>query len=131
MAQPHAIDSQGPVPGKAPQPGHNNLAAEATAYVRRVEQLLEDLEAEKADYQKAANTIRQDIKLVYDDAQRDGVPVKELKAVVEVRRLERKADACRDGLGTSERETFDQIGAALGDFGDTPLGQAALERAGM
>jgi uncharacterized protein (UPF0335 family) len=131
MADATVRDSQGEVPGPAPRPGHNSLGEQAKSYVGRIERLLGDLEVEKETYRDIANGIRDDIKLVYAEAQGDGVPVRELKAVIKARRLERKADACRDGLGTSERETFDQIRAALGDYSDTPLGQAALERAGM
>jgi uncharacterized protein (UPF0335 family) len=133
MAEARLRDSQGEVPGPGPaaRPGHNGLGEAAKGYIKRIEALLGDLEDEKESYQERAEEIREDIKLVYAEAQHDGVPVKELKAAVKARKLERRAASVRDGLGMSERETFDQIRHALGDLADTPLGGAVLERASM
>lgn len=58
-----------------------------------------------------------------------GVPVGELRAVIKVRSLERKAKAARDDLDLAERETFDQIRHAIGDLEGTPLGDAAVAKA--
>jgi F0F1-type ATP synthase membrane subunit b/b' len=118
-----AHDSQGEVPGA----GHN-FGELAKAFVARIEERLGVLDHHKADYKAAVRLIREDIKLIIDDAKQAGIPKRELKAVVRTRELERRVAAVRDELETVERETFDQIRMALGDFGDTPLGQAALDR---
>jgi F0F1-type ATP synthase membrane subunit b/b' len=116
-------DSQGDVPGA----GHN-FGELAKTFVERIEWRLSDLDKHKAEYKAMAKVIREDIALVIDDARRAGIPKRELKAVVKSRELERRIAAVRDELATVERETFDQIRMALGDFSDTPLGQAALDR---
>jgi F0F1-type ATP synthase membrane subunit b/b' len=118
-----AYDSQGDVPGA----GHN-FKELAKAFVARIEERLGELDRHKTGYKAAVKEIREDIKLIIDDAKAAGIPKRELKAVVRTRELERRVAAVRDELETVERETYDQIRMALGDFGDTPLGQAALDR---
>jgi uncharacterized protein (UPF0335 family) len=120
-------DSQGDVPAGA---GHNQITAQsAKQYVDRIERLYDDLASEKGEYMRKAKTIREDIALVLDDAKTAGIPKKELKAVIKTRDLERRAQAIRDDLEADSQETFDQIRVALGDLADTPLGEAALDRA--
>jgi uncharacterized protein (UPF0335 family) len=122
-------DSQGAIPESVPGLGHNVFQPEAAKeFVARVERLLDDLATEKGEYMRRAKTIREDIALVLDDAKAAGVPKKELKAVIKTRELETRAAAIRDDLEGDAQETFDMIRAALGDFSDTPLGQAALDR---
>jgi hypothetical protein len=123
-------DSQGDVPEGAPGMGHNGFRPEAAKeFVARVERLLDDLASEKGEYMRKAKAIREDIQLVIDDAEAAGIPKKELKAVIKTRELETRAAAIRDDLEGDAQSVFDMIRAALGDFADTPLGQAALDQA--
>jgi uncharacterized protein (UPF0335 family) len=123
-------DSQGNVPGGAPGMGHNAFGPDvARQFVERIERLLDDLASEKGEYMRRAKTIREDIALALDDAKAAGVPKKELKAVIKTRDLEMRAAAIREDLEGDAQETYDMIRAALGDFSDTPLGQAALGQA--
>jgi uncharacterized protein (UPF0335 family) len=64
-------------------------------------------------------SLRADIKDSYEKARDAGIPVKALKAVIKVKRLEQ-------ALAPDVAEDYDQIRHALGDLADTPLGQAAM-----
>ena len=58
-----------------------------------------------------------------------GVPMKVLKATIKQRELQRKIEGIPEKFEDETRETFDMVCQALGDFGDTPLGGAAKDRA--
>ena len=96
-----------------------------TRLVGSIENHFEELESELGVYRAKCKSIRESIDACYSEAKAFGIPTKELRAVVNVRKLERKLAAQRDKLETEERETFDQIRHALGDLADTPLGRAA------
>src|SRR5262245_14325859 len=66
--------------------------------------------------------IGDDIKDVYSEAKGNGFDVKALKAIV--KRLKKDADEV-----SRHEETVEAYLAALGDFINTPLGAAAMERA--
>jgi uncharacterized protein (UPF0335 family) len=95
--------------------------------VGRIEQHLADLLSERGAYMNRCRGIREGITAAYDDAKAHGIPKKELKALIRTRELERKIEQTRDDLENDERETFEQLQEALGDFGNTPLGQAAVD----
>jgi uncharacterized protein (UPF0335 family) len=73
--------------------------------------------------------IREAITGIYDEAKDAGIPKKELRALIRTRELERKIEQTRADLEADEQATFEQLAEALGDFGNTPLGQAALDGA--
>jgi len=118
---------------QAPPPAGHNGPMPADDVVRnftaRVEKLHDELDTEKGEYMRRCRSIRDDIKNVLVEASDAGVPRREFKAVIKVRLLEKRADAVRDELEPDEAETFDTIRTALGDYSDTPLGQAALAKA--
>jgi uncharacterized protein (UPF0335 family) len=95
-------------------------------FVATIEEIHEQLESEKGQYMKRCQSIRDDIKLVYDEAKDAGVPKKELKAVIKTRAKQRELDALREDLEADERDTYDMIRHALGDLADLPLGVAAM-----
>jgi uncharacterized protein (UPF0335 family) len=95
--------------------------------VGRIEESLADLLSERGAYMQRCRVIREAITAVYDDAKEKGIPKKELRALIRTRELERKIEQTRSDLEADELETFEQLAEALGDFGNTPLGQAALD----
>lgn len=97
--------------------------------VGRIEGCLADLLSERGAYMNRCRGIREGITAVYDDAKDHGVPKKELKALIRTRELERKIEQTKADLEADEAATFEQLQDALGDFGNTPLGQAALDGA--
>ena len=89
--------------------GHDQLLA----FVERIERL----NAEK-------KTISEDISEVYSEAGSSGFDVKALRAVIRLR--------AQDAQQRQEFEMIlDTYKSALGMIADLPLGQAAIERAGL
>jgi uncharacterized protein (UPF0335 family) len=87
-------------------------ANELRSYVERIDRL----EDEKA-------TIAEDIRAVYGEAKSKGYSVKALRAIVRERRQD--TDTKREF-----ELVLDEYRAALGMLDGTPLGNAAIERAG-
>ena len=98
--------------------GHNSEAAHRfakdhlKAFVERIERLEEEKKA-----------LADDIRDVYAEAKGNGFDVKALRAVIKLR----KQDADKRKEHEAILETYLQ---ALGMLADTPLGQAAMARAG-
>ena len=96
--------------------GHNSAHAfvkdQLKAFVERVERLTEE-----------KDTIASDIRDVYAEAKGNGYDVKALRTIVRLR----KQDAAERREQEQILETYMH---ALGMLAETPLGQAALERAG-
>jgi uncharacterized protein (UPF0335 family) len=100
-------------------------SGDPAAFLKRIENLIGNIEEMRADYQARAKEVREDIKLVYEEARDQGIEVKALRGLVKYRTLERKQDAIPDGLDLSEKAAYDNLIMTLGD-----LGRAAAERAG-
>lgn len=97
--------------------------------VGRIEQVFVELDSLRGTYMQDCKSFREDIANLYDEAKARGVPPKSLKKAVKARELNRKIEALREDLDLVDRETYDQIRHALGDLADTPLGDAALNKA--
>lgn len=98
---------------KTAQPGRSNGydPDQLKAFVERIERLEEE-----------KRTIADDIKEVYAEAKSNGFDTKVLRQVVRERRM--------DDADRREREALlDTYRAALGMLADTPLGQAAMDKA--
>lgn len=122
---PHMADET-----ETPKPEDNQVdAKKAIRFVGEIERLEKQIDSERGKFMKRCQEIRGSIDGVMDEAKDAGIPKKELKKVVQARKLEARADALREELEPDEIETYDQIRVALGDYEDTPLGQAALVRA--
>jgi uncharacterized protein (UPF0335 family) len=97
--------------------GHNSGAATKFAkdQLKSIIERIERLEEEKA-------TIVSDISDVYAEAKGNGYDVKALRTIVRMRK--------QDAQERQEAETIlETYMLALGMLADTPLGQAAIERA--
>jgi uncharacterized protein (UPF0335 family) len=97
--------------------------------VKRIEGCFTDLLSERGAYMARCRGIREGITAAYDDAKAAGIPKKELRLLVKNRERERKiADSIAE-LEADEQQTYEMIAESLGDFGDLPLGRAALAKA--
>jgi len=101
----------------------------ATKFIERIENLNKQLDEIKSEHMLKCKDVRADIKQVLDEAKAEGYTKAVIKAVVKARALERKAGEAREDLDIADRDTFDVIRHALGDYADTPLGAAALDAA--
>jgi uncharacterized protein (UPF0335 family) len=94
--------------------GHNSISKDQ---LRSIIERIERLEEEK-------QAIAEDIKEVYAEAKANGYDTKTLRAVVRIRK--------QDAAERQEQEALlDLYLAALGMLADTPLGEAAMVRAGV
>jgi len=114
---------------KAAQATNGFDPAKVQNFVGQIEGYLGDLLSEQGAYMQRCRGIREAISGVYDDAKAAGIPRAELKVLVKTRELERKAIQLRADMELDQQATFDMLREALGDFGNTPLGEAALSKA--
>lgn len=100
------------------------------SYVSRIERLEGEIESERGKYMAAAKRIREDIKTVISEAKDDGIPKRALKSIIATRKLDRKKAKIENGIDDiDDQAAFEQLKEALGDYADTPLGEAALDNA--
>ena len=88
-----------------------------------------ELATERGVYMQRCKQIRSAMADVYTSAEDHGITRRVLRAKVKEYQLQEKLLAVRDALEDDDRSEFDQCTAALGDFGGTPLGAAALDGA--
>lgn len=89
----------------------------------------EELATERGEYMQRCKQIRERMAEEYDLAADRGVTRRVLRAKVKEFLAQEKLQAIRESLEDDDRSEFDQLTEVLGDFGGTPLGQAALDRA--
>lgn len=110
--------------------GRNGFDPEKVGnFVSRIENLNRDIDSSKSQHMSRCKEIRDDIKVVLDEAKDAGISKTALKAIVKRRDLERKSEACRTRLESEEQHEFDKIAQALGQLRGTELGQAAMKEA--
>jgi chorismate mutase len=88
-----------------------------------------ELASERGAYMQRCGQIRARMADVYDAAGEKGITRRVLKAKVKEHLTQEKLLAIRAGLEDDDRSEFDKLTEALGDFGGTPLGAAALDKA--
>lgn len=103
----------------------NSMEGKAENYLRRIENLHDDLDSRKGEYMAACKEIRSDIREIFVEAKDNGVPVKALKGVVRFRQLEKKQREIDAGFDIDEASGYGTLVEALGE-----LGMAAAKRAG-
>jgi hypothetical protein len=100
-------------------------------FVTDIERYEEAMASKQGEYMAYCKGQRELINAALDRAKDAGVPKKELKAALKIRKLKRKIEDVCDDLEEDERETLDMIRSALGDLADTPLGMAAAGAAAI
>ncbi len=112
--------------------GHNSgrtLTQQGKSYVERIETCLKAIVFEQEKARELIKPLREDVNEILTEAESNGLTKKSIRAVVKARALAMKADAAREALDIADRDTFDRIRLALGDYADTELGGAALAAA--
>lgn len=102
--------------------------AQVRDIVGQIEAELAELLSERGSYMQRCKVIRERIGAIYDEAKDKGISKKALRSVIHTRELERKIEESIAKLEEDDRQTYEMLEEALGDFGGTPLGQAALGR---
>jgi uncharacterized protein (UPF0335 family) len=114
---------------EAPEQTNGLNKEDVRSAVAAIEGFKRDLESEKGAYMNRCRGIRDSITAAYDDAKEHGVPKKALRTVIKFRERDRKNAEDRAALEQDDLNSVEMVEAALGDFGDTPLGAATLDRA--
>jgi hypothetical protein len=100
------------------------------AAVRNIEERYVDLASERGVYMQKCKRIREGMANDYDTAGNRGISKKLLKKIVKERELERKIAALTEDLEPDEISEHQMLIEKLGEFANTPLGAAALAKAG-
>jgi len=111
------------------QAGGNGFPNQAVVrdVVARIEEQLSELLSERGKYMQRCRNIRERIGEIYDEAKDEhSLPKKVLRKLIRTRELERRIENSIAELEADDRQTYEMLEDALGDFGETPLGQAAL-----
>lgn len=103
----------------------NSVEGKARPFLERIENILTDLDSLRGKYMSECKVRREEIKLIYEDADNHDVPAKPLRALIKYRELERKQTGIAEGLNRDDAEVYEQLRDTLGE-----LGAAAAERAG-
>jgi uncharacterized protein (UPF0335 family) len=107
----------------------NSLEGKAAPLLKRIENLHDEIATERGIYMQKCRELREDVKSIVEEGKDQGIAPKALKGLVKFRALERRQQAIGDGLDIADQSDFETLCAALGDFADTELGQAAVESA--
>lgn len=84
---------------------------------------------EKGIYMQKCRKLRESIANDYEQAADHGISKKLLKKVIKERELERRIAGLTDDLEPDEINEHQMLLEKLGDFANTPLGSAAMQRA--
>lgn len=103
----------------------------AKRFVSEIESCLEELLSERGTYMSRCKGIRERIKDWKDAANEAGIPRKALNIELKRRDLESKIEGLTKDLEEDDADVVEQLRDALGGFGDTPLGSAAIGAASI
>jgi len=98
-------------------------------YLSQIDSADDELVSLKMDHMRACKAPRGRIRNVMSQAKTAGLNVAAFKAIVAKHRAERKIDQTIAELEADDRADFNAMKEALGDYGTTPLGEAALKAA--
>lgn len=99
------------------------------SFVARIENLQGEIEELREAFKSDCEPLKEDIKVVKEEAEYAGIPKKELNKVLSARALAQKIEKQRGKLEPHEKTNYDNLMLALGGLKDLPLGIAALGKA--
>lgn len=98
-------------------------------YLREIDKADDKLITLKIDHMQACKGPRGNIRNVMKEAREGGVNMEALRTIIAAHRADRKIEQRIEEMEADDREDFDAMQEALGAFGDTDLGKAALRKA--
>lgn len=98
-------------------------------YLAEIDKADDELIGLKVDHMRACKGPRGRIRGVMKEARESGANIEALRTVIAKHRAERKIEQRISELEADDLADFEEMQRALGEFGDTPLGEAALKRA--
>ena len=114
----------------AEHPQTNGYKGEAlNGYLQQVAEVDDELASMKGDYMQACKGPRQRIKEILATAKESGINMVAFRQVLEKHRDARKQEHRIADLEADDASAYELMLQALGEFGNTELGKAALDRA--
>jgi DUF1009 family protein len=98
-------------------------------YLREINKADDALIKLKTEHMTACKGPRGRIRNVMKEAREAGANMEALRAIIAKQRAERKIDQRIAELEADDREDYEAMLQALGEFGNTDLGKAALSKA--
>lgn len=98
-------------------------------YLTEIDHADQQIEVLRSQYMTKCKGPRGDIAGVFEAASEAGIPGRAFKTIVKNRRLDRRQANNVAKLEADDADNYEALVAALGDFVDLPLGQAAADRA--
>ena len=120
---------------QTPAPGHNTATdPEAVSFYERIRNIDERIDEISADHNEKKRIelepVKADRKALIDEACEDlNLPKSVVNAQAKRFKLLRRAEQVGDNLDEENKTRLEDLQASLGDYGSTPLGQAALDTA--
>lgn len=110
--------------------GHNTADPELVRDVTsRLNEIDDEIASEKGKFMAFCKRKAGDRKDILTEAKARGINVRALKVEIKAGKLEAKANGLRADLDPDDQHDAEAIRKAIGEFGDTPLGGAAISRA--
>lgn len=98
-------------------------------YLRQIDKQDDELDTLKSEYMTACKGPRSRIKATMGEVREAGINVAAFQEILKERRAERRHQRRLDVLEPDDLHAYEDMERALGQFTDTPLGEAALDRA--
>jgi uncharacterized protein (UPF0335 family) len=98
-------------------------------YLREIDKADDKLIKLKTEHMTACKGPRGQIRGVMKEARESGINIEALRTIVAKHRAERKIEQRIAELEADDAADYEAMQQALGEFGDTDLGKAALRRA--
>jgi hypothetical protein len=104
-------------------------ADKLNGYLDQIADVDDELQSMKGEYMQRCKGPRAKIKEILATAKEAGINMVAFREVLAKHRDERKQERRIADLEADDASAYELMLTALGEFGDTPLGQAALDRA--
>jgi len=113
----------------SPAAANEPTAEHVQEAVAAIEKLHADLRSAKGVYMGICKEIHSNVANAYDSASDRGISKKLLKTKLKERDLKSKVRDLTKDLEEDERSEYQMLSEKLGEFADTPVGQAAMAAA--
>jgi uncharacterized protein (UPF0335 family) len=111
--------------------GNGGPLAGLRGYLDEIDRQDDELATLKADYMNSCKQPRSVIREIVESAKEAGLNMKAFREILRAHRVERGLDKRLEALDMADLADFKSMEDALGDFIDTPLGQAAKAAASV
>lgn len=109
--------------------GGNGYGEQIQSFLDQIGKLDDELLSLRGEYMAACKGPRGRIKDVLAQVREADINGPAFRELLTQHRDERRRQARVEALEADDRDAYDTLLDALGEFGDTPLGKAALDRA--